>query len=698
MNSDFATSIASRRAEIEVSVSDEAIMEFDDAMDRDILPILDAIDDIRPYVKNLADIANMLPTIVVVGDQSSGKSSLLESLSGVQLPRGAGICTRVPLELQLRKGDKFYARLEYQRESGEEKTVRDDVPKDAVGDKINQATIDIAGGQNDIRDTPIILRIQGPKYHNITLIDLPGIARVPLPGQPENIEEITMELIRHHISGEAKVILCVLPSTNDFVTSAALKLAMQADKSGYRTLGVVTKADLASKGINAKLEGTDASEHKLRLGCVAVRCRTPQELEEGVSLTAARKLEAELFNTHEELKHVMPSCKGLPALVEKLICVQKDRLEKCLPNIFAQMNESIENLREKYAAMKHLVEDESDAMKVLFSIVWSLNTRVSDLCNGCVLDGDPELQVPRIIHEISEDFATEIKKKVHRVFTDDVFAQIEDLSKKFEGVQLPNFPQYSVFAQLFISVVHSEIHEPAKAVCSKAYSCIQRILMHTIQSEMEEKYPTVVAELKKKVSNYLDGQRDRASGLVEDLIKASKEVSIFTSAYMDVIEAVDLDVAKFQAHQISQSRNEHNTEHFTASKSTISLFQSEDAMMEYLERLSSLKQGNREKMMYMIQISLASYAAKMCNALSELVPQILKACFITEVCHSEKGFGRYLVMEYGNGDGIKKLLKILRDTKALNRKADIKRVMEDLEEAQSRLSMNLSRAGLEVVM
>lgn len=101
-----------------------------------------------------------------------------------------------------------------------------------------------------------------------------GIARVPLPGQSENIEEITMDLIRHQISGESKVILCVLPSTADFVTSAALKLAMQVDKSGDRTLGVVTKADLAPKGINRKLEGTDASEHKLRLGCVAVGLST----------------------------------------------------------------------------------------------------------------------------------------------------------------------------------------------------------------------------------------------------------------------------------------------------------------------------------------------------------------------------------------------------------------------------------------
>ena len=149
-------------------------MELNRAMDRDIRPILDAIDDIRPYVNNIADLADKIPAIVVVGDQSSGKSSLLESLSGVQLPRGAGICTRVPLELQLRSADVFHARLEYQKVPGQVKTVRDNIRENNVCSEINRATVDIAGNQKDICDIPIVLRIEGPGYRDITLIDLPG--------------------------------------------------------------------------------------------------------------------------------------------------------------------------------------------------------------------------------------------------------------------------------------------------------------------------------------------------------------------------------------------------------------------------------------------------------------------------------------------------------------------------------------------
>lgn len=75
--------------------------------------------------------------------------------------------------------------------------------------------------------------------------------------------------------------------------------------------------------------------------CSQVRCRTPKELEEGISLDISRQLEAELLNNHEELRHVRPSCKGIPALVRKLISIQKARLEKCLPEIISQVRSTL---------------------------------------------------------------------------------------------------------------------------------------------------------------------------------------------------------------------------------------------------------------------------------------------------------------------------------------------------------------------
>lgn len=135
---------------------------------------LDAIDFVRPYVRNMPDIASMIPAIVVVGDQSSGKSSLLEVLSGVTLPRGEGICTRVPLELQLRQASEWAAHIEYQiNGDGPSRCQRIEI--DGVKDAIMLATKCIAGTDLNVKDSPIVLRISGPSYQDLTLIDLPGI-------------------------------------------------------------------------------------------------------------------------------------------------------------------------------------------------------------------------------------------------------------------------------------------------------------------------------------------------------------------------------------------------------------------------------------------------------------------------------------------------------------------------------------------
>lgn len=134
---------------------------------------LDAIDFVRPFVKNMPDIANMIPAIVVVGDQSSGKSSLLEILSGVVLPRGEGICTRVPLELQLRQANEWSAYIEYQiNGDGPRRCQR--IGVEEVKDAILIATKCIAGNDLNVKDSPIVLRMAGPAYQDLTLIDLPG--------------------------------------------------------------------------------------------------------------------------------------------------------------------------------------------------------------------------------------------------------------------------------------------------------------------------------------------------------------------------------------------------------------------------------------------------------------------------------------------------------------------------------------------
>lgn len=83
---------------------------------------------------------------------------------------------------------------------------------------------------------------------NLTLVDLPGITKVPVGDQPEDIEDKIYELIVSFISNPNSLILAVTPATTDLATSEALKLAREVDPEGRRTLAVITKLDLMDAG------------------------------------------------------------------------------------------------------------------------------------------------------------------------------------------------------------------------------------------------------------------------------------------------------------------------------------------------------------------------------------------------------------------------------------------------------------------
>lgn len=145
-----------------------------------IRPLLDAVDTLRQLQVMKEGI--QFPTIVFVGDQSSRKFSALESLAGISLPHGQGICTREPLVMRLKHHPALVPDifLEFNGKI---------VPTDEtdVADAIVLATDELAGNGKGISNTELTLVVKKNGVLDLTLVDLPGITRVPVHGQPKNI-------------------------------------------------------------------------------------------------------------------------------------------------------------------------------------------------------------------------------------------------------------------------------------------------------------------------------------------------------------------------------------------------------------------------------------------------------------------------------------------------------------------------------
>ncbi|TQD94087.1 hypothetical protein C1H46_020282 [Malus baccata] len=217
-----------------------------------IRPLLDAVDKLRNLM--VMDEGIQLPTIVVVGDQSSGKSSVLESLAGISLPRGQGICTRVPLIMRLQHHSSPQPEFSLEYNGRVDRTDEENIAEDIV-----KATSSIAGGGKGISNTPLTLLVKKNGVPDLTMVDLPGITRVPVHGQPENIYDQIKDMIMEYIKPEESIILNVLSATVDFTTCESIRMSQSVDKTGERTLAVVTKVDKAPEGLLEKVTGDDVN-------------------------------------------------------------------------------------------------------------------------------------------------------------------------------------------------------------------------------------------------------------------------------------------------------------------------------------------------------------------------------------------------------------------------------------------------------
>ncbi|CDQ91102.1 unnamed protein product [Oncorhynchus mykiss] len=261
-----------------------------------VRPSIDLIDSLRSLgvEKDLA-----LPAIAVIGDQSSGKSSVLEALSGVALPRGSEYWFRNNIILV----SQLVNALSYKEFISLYKVPV--TPKDLaiVLDAIPSAQDEMAGVGVGISDDLISLEIGSPDVPDLTLIDLPGIARVAVKGQPENIGEQIKRLIRKFITKQETINLVVVPCNVDIATTEALKMAQEVDPDGERTLGILTKPDLVDKGTEETVVDIVHNEViQLTKGYMIVKCRGQKEIMERVSLTEATEREKAFFKEHAHLR------------------------------------------------------------------------------------------------------------------------------------------------------------------------------------------------------------------------------------------------------------------------------------------------------------------------------------------------------------------------------------------------------------
>ncbi|POM79988.1 Dynamin-2, partial [Phytophthora palmivora] len=256
------------------------------------------MDQLIPIINKLQDVFSAigqspinLPQIVVIGSQSSGKSSVLENIVGKDfLPRGSGIVTRRPLVLQLynssasvpvedaKDAETVEEWGEFLHLPGQKFTDFNEIRRE-----IEKETDRITGKNKGISNKSINLKVFSPYVLNLTLVDLPGITKVPVGDQPVNIEEQIRDMCTEFISNPNSIILAVTSANTDLANSDALKMAREIDPDGQRTIGVLTKLDLMDDGTDA-MDMLQGRVIPLKRGYVGVVNRSQADINSQLSI------------------------------------------------------------------------------------------------------------------------------------------------------------------------------------------------------------------------------------------------------------------------------------------------------------------------------------------------------------------------------------------------------------------------------
>ncbi|KAL7550828.1 hypothetical protein ACHAWF_014033 [Thalassiosira exigua] len=340
-----------------------------------------------------------LPMIAVMGDTSSGKSSLLSSISLVELPSSDTLTTRCPIRLQMRNADVRTARVKVVWKDKPTGDDADFVERTVEEQNWNDITDIIAKAQAHIIDKSgrevsrsiVCVDMKGPHCENLTLIDLPGIVRATGKGESSTLAEDVDALMRDYLNNERCVILAVHPSNVDFHNSQILAEAKKVDPETKRTIPVLTKPDLIDEGAESTVQDLLLGKvtDKFEMGFHMVKGRGQKDLNEDVGIEDGLEKEEAFFRNKEVWRKIEDKSKfGTKNLRVKLAGLQMKLIHASFKSIISEMKDRRDDavielkslgdipssLREKRALFRTVREEMREGLGAE-----SLNGRISQL-------------------------------------------------------------------------------------------------------------------------------------------------------------------------------------------------------------------------------------------------------------------------------------------------------------------------------
>ncbi|XP_077630660.1 dynamin-1-like protein isoform X5 [Crocuta crocuta] len=517
-----------------------------------LIPVINKLQDVFNTVG--ADIIQ-LPQIVSVGTASSGKSSVLESLVGRDLlPRGTGIVTRRPLILQLVhvspedkrkttgeendpatwKNSRHLSKGVEAEEWGKFLHTKNKLYTDfdEIRQEIENETERISGNNKGVSPEPIHLKIFSPNVVNLTLVDLPGMTKVPVGDQPKDIELQIRELILRFISNPNSIILAVTAANTDMATSEALKISREVDPDGRRTLAVITKLDLMDAGTDA-MDVLMGRVIPVKLGIIGVVNRSQLDINNKKSVTDS------IRDEYAFLQKKYPSLanrNGTKYLARTLNRLLMHHIRDCLPELKTRINVLAAQYQSLLNSYGEPVDDKSATLLQLITKFATeyCNTiegtakyiETSELCGGA-----------RICYIFHETFGRTLESvdPLGGLNTIDILTAIRNATGPRPALFVPE-----VSFELLVKRQIKRLEEPSLRCVELVHEEMQRIIQHCSNYSTQEllRFPKLHDAIVEVVTCLLRKRLPVTNEMVHNLVAI--ELAYINTKHPDFADACGL--------------------------------------------------------------------------------------------------------------------------------------------------------------
>ncbi|KAI1208672.1 P-loop containing nucleoside triphosphate hydrolase protein [Annulohypoxylon truncatum] len=450
---------------------------------KDQLELLDAIDHLR--LQGI-DHYISLPQIIVCGDQSSGKSSVLEAISGVPFPVKSNLCTCFPTELVLRRSSETGVTVSIIPDNTSKTSAQDDLHKfhqelegfEGFPDLVEKAkaAMGISTSGKAFSKDRLRVEITGPDRPHLTIIDMPGLIHSETKSQSLADVKLVRKVVKGYMKQPRSIILAVVSAKNDFANQVVLNFAREVDKRGSRTMGVITKPDTLVQGSPSEALYVSLAKNNqvnFDLGWHVLK-NLDSETQNGSSLLGHRNAEEALFFSKGVWNELPSSMLGINELRKKLSSVLLRQIAFELPSLIREINLKLDDSREdleKLGEPRRTLDEQRLRLLQISEEFQSLVERsVSGTYNGAFFedaetDQGYQERIRAVIQALNKGFANDLVKRGHRreigegkqaspndpelVTRDKFLDHVENMMQRTRGRELPGIFSSMVVADLF---------------------------------------------------------------------------------------------------------------------------------------------------------------------------------------------------------------------------------------------------------